>query len=88
MAQIFAGADRRQGRVLGQRPFAEAMGRDLGGYVRDFRCQGSVCDPNTYHDPADNPGLRNLIRCLALYPQLGAEFVIGKNYFRCFWIEG
>ncbi len=38
-------------------PFAEAMGRDLGGYSRDYSCQTSVCDPNSYFDPALNGGV-------------------------------
>lgn len=37
-------------------PFAEAMGRDLGGFSRDFVCQKSICSPDTYHDPALNDG--------------------------------
>ena len=36
---------------LSGEPFAEAMGRDLGGYARDYSCQGSVCSPSTYRDP-------------------------------------
>ena len=28
------------------------MGRDLGGYSRDYACQGSVCSPSLYVDPA------------------------------------
>lgn len=38
-------------------PFAEAMGRDLGGYSRDYSCQGPECDPNSYFDPALNGGV-------------------------------
>jgi hypothetical protein len=38
-------------------PLAEAMGRDLAGYSRDFVCQLSVCSPDTYHDPALNDGV-------------------------------
>jgi hypothetical protein len=38
-------------------PFAEAMGRDLGGYSRDFVCQSDTCSPSTYFDPALNNGM-------------------------------
>ena len=38
-------------------PFAEAMGRDLGGYSRDFVCQLSACEPSVYYDPALNDGV-------------------------------
>src|SRR5580698_7684483 len=41
---------------LSGEPFAEAMGRDLGGYSRDFFCQSCTCDPSLYHDPALNMG--------------------------------
>ena len=41
---------------LSGEPFAEAMGRDLGGYSRDFSCQACSCDPSLYHDPALNMG--------------------------------
>jgi hypothetical protein len=33
-------------------PFAEAMGRVLAGYSRDFVCQESVCSPSLYYDPS------------------------------------
>ena len=42
---------------LSGEPFAEAMGRDLGGYSRDFFCQACSCDPSLYHDPALNMGV-------------------------------
>jgi hypothetical protein len=42
---------------LSGEPFAEAMGRDLSGYSRDFSCQATVCDPSIYHDPALNDGV-------------------------------
>ncbi len=42
---------------LSGEPFAEAMGRDLGGYSRDFSCQACSCDPSLYHDPALNGGV-------------------------------
>jgi hypothetical protein len=42
---------------LSGEPFAEAMGRDLGGYSRDFFCQSSLCSPDVYHDPALNNGV-------------------------------
>src|SRR5271165_4655656 len=29
-------------------PFAEAMGRQLGGYSRDFACNNRMCSPSTY----------------------------------------
>ena len=38
-------------------PFAQAMGRDLGGYSRDYSCQLSVCSPDTYYDPLLNGGV-------------------------------
>jgi len=38
-------------------PFAQAMGRDLGGYSRDYTCQACACDPNSYFDPALNGGM-------------------------------
>jgi hypothetical protein len=38
-------------------PFAEAMGRDLGGYSRDFVCQVDACQASIYHDPALNDGV-------------------------------
>jgi hypothetical protein len=38
-------------------PFAQAMGRDLSGYSRDFACQGQFCQPNNYFDPALNHGV-------------------------------
>ncbi len=37
---------------LSGEPFAEAMGRDLGGYSRDFFCQASLCQASVYYDPA------------------------------------
>lgn len=37
---------------LSGEPFAEAMGRDLGGYSRDYSCPGPVCAPSVYQDPA------------------------------------
>jgi hypothetical protein len=42
---------------LSGEPFAEAMGRDLAGYSRDFFCQSSRCAPDIYHDPALNNGV-------------------------------
>ena len=42
---------------LSGEPFAEAMGRDLGGYSRDFFCQSCACDPSIYYDPALNDGV-------------------------------
>jgi hypothetical protein len=38
---------------LSGEPFAEAMGRDLGGYTRAFVCQLDVCSPSIYDDPSD-----------------------------------
>jgi hypothetical protein len=38
-------------------PFAEAMGRSLAGFSRDFACRAAVCQPNTYYDPALNDGV-------------------------------
>jgi hypothetical protein len=42
---------------LSGEPFAEAMGRDLAGYSRDYFCQLSNCDPSVYDDPALNSGV-------------------------------
>jgi hypothetical protein len=36
---------------LSGEPFAEAMGRDVAGYQRNYACQASVCSPSTYADP-------------------------------------
>jgi hypothetical protein len=36
-------------------PFAEAMGRDLTGFSRDFVCQGPVCQASIYYDPTAPP---------------------------------
>jgi hypothetical protein len=36
---------------LSGEPFAEAMGRVLSGYSRDYACQASVCSPSIYYDP-------------------------------------
>jgi hypothetical protein len=38
-------------------PFAEAMGRDLGGFSRDYACQTSNCQASIYYDPALNGGV-------------------------------
>jgi hypothetical protein len=35
---------------LSGEPFAEALGRQLSGYARDFSCQDKVCSPSTYSD--------------------------------------
>jgi hypothetical protein len=40
---------------LSGEPFAEAMGRDLSGYTRNYACQDSVCSPSVYADPAADP---------------------------------
>jgi hypothetical protein len=42
---------------LSGEPFAEAMGRDLRGYSRDYICQSGSCSPDTYFDPALNDGV-------------------------------
>ena len=42
---------------LAGEPFAEAMGRDLGGYTRDYACQDAACQASLYADPAlPDPG--------------------------------
>jgi hypothetical protein len=41
---------------LSGEPFAEAMGRDLAGYRRDYACTGSLCSPSVYWDPSLPPG--------------------------------
>jgi len=51
---------------LSGEPFAEAMGRDLGGYSRDYTCQDAVCSPSMYVDPA-NPDAGDGIVDLAGY---------------------
>jgi hypothetical protein len=33
-------------------PFAQAMGRDLGGFSRDYVCQSCPCQASVYYDPA------------------------------------
>ena len=38
-------------------PFAQAMGRDLGGFSRDYVCQLTVCQASIYYDPALNDGV-------------------------------
>ncbi len=38
---------------LSGEPFAEAMGRDLGGYTRDYACQDAVCQASLYIDPSN-----------------------------------
>jgi hypothetical protein len=38
-------------------PFAEAMGRQLGGFSRDYVCQESACQASIYYDPALNNGV-------------------------------
>jgi hypothetical protein len=40
---------------LSGEPFAEAMGRDLRGYRRDYSCAESLCSPSVYWDPALPP---------------------------------
>ena len=37
---------------LSGEPFAEAMGRDLGGFSRNYACQDAVCQASVYADPA------------------------------------
>jgi hypothetical protein len=37
-------------------PFAEAMGRQLNGFSRDFACQLQECQASIYYDPALNDG--------------------------------
>jgi hypothetical protein len=41
---------------LGGEPFAEAMGRDLGGYTRDYACQDAGCQASVYTDPGSADG--------------------------------
>jgi hypothetical protein len=42
---------------LAGEPFAEAMGRDLGGYTRDYACPDAACQASLYADPSlSNPG--------------------------------
>jgi hypothetical protein len=35
-------------------PFAQAMGRDVTGYHREYICQVDVCSPSMYYDPASS----------------------------------
>ncbi len=41
---------------LSGEPFAEAMGRDLGGYSRDYACQDPACQASLYTDPSSTDG--------------------------------
>ena len=41
-------------------PFAEAMGRDLGGYSRAYVCQDAVCQASIYRDPTDPDGIEQV----------------------------
>jgi hypothetical protein len=41
---------------LAGEPFAEAMGRDLGGYSRDYACQDAGCQASVYTDPSSADG--------------------------------
>ena len=41
---------------LAGEPFAEAMGRDLGGYSRDYACQDAGCQASVYTDPSSTDG--------------------------------
>ena len=41
---------------LSGEPFAQAMGRDLTGYTRDYACQDASCSPSMYSDPASTDG--------------------------------
>ncbi|HVZ85986.1 MAG TPA: hypothetical protein VHG72_03405 [Polyangia bacterium] len=51
---------------LSGEPFAESMGRDLGGYTRDYACQDAVCSPSMYVDPS-NPDAGDGVIDLAGY---------------------
>ena len=42
---------------LSGEPFAEAMGRQLAGFSRDFVCLATTCSPSIYYDPALNGGV-------------------------------
>jgi hypothetical protein len=41
---------------LSGEPFAQAMGRDLSGYSRDYSCQATTCSPSIYYDPTVTDG--------------------------------
>ena len=41
---------------LSGEPFAESMGRDLGGYSRDYACQDAGCQASLYTDPSSADG--------------------------------
>jgi hypothetical protein len=41
---------------LAGEPFAESMGRDLGGYSRDYACQDAACQASLYTDPSSTDG--------------------------------
>ena len=41
---------------LSGEPFAESMGRDLGGYSRDYACQDAGCQASIYTDPSSADG--------------------------------
>ena len=41
---------------LAGEPFAESMGRELGGYTRDYACQDAGCQASVYSDPSSADG--------------------------------
>ncbi len=47
---------------LSGEPLAEAMGRDLSGYSRDYACPSpyDVCDPSIYNEPVGDGGLLSM----------------------------
>jgi hypothetical protein len=47
---------------LSGEPFAQAMGRILSGFSRNYACQGSICSPSMYYDPTLDGGVDSDIR--------------------------
>src|SRR5580658_6673545 len=47
---------------LSGEPFAQAMGRQLAGFSRNYACQGSVCSPSMYYNPSADGGVDADIR--------------------------
>jgi hypothetical protein len=47
---------------LSGEPFAQAMGRQLPGFSRNYACQASVCSPSMYYNPSADGGVDADIR--------------------------
>jgi hypothetical protein len=64
---------------LSGEPFAEAMGRDLGGYIRDYSCQAAVCSASIYHDPTIDDGGDNAVTDLAGFSSAVESYEYSKQ---------